>query len=73
MQILRLDHLRSGTNDVDVTSPEGFPRGLPILQAKNQELRGPEKRPGTVSEVSDDCMLMSMASTFGSHEDRLTT
>lgn len=35
MEALRFDHLGRGADEIDVTSPEGWPRSSPFLYAQD--------------------------------------
>ena len=41
MQVLVLHHLRGGTDEVDMSPPEGGPTEFAFLDSYNEELHGP--------------------------------
>ena len=41
-KFLCFNHLRSCSNEVDMTAPEGFPGHFPFLYSQDEKLKGPE-------------------------------
>lgn len=54
-----LDHLGGGAEDADMSSPEGRPWGLVILEAEDEELGWPEEGPRAVCKVAEGVSMTS--------------